>query len=98
MEKSMNETEKIIRKHITFYGRVQGVGFRYTAYYSATELGLTGWVKNRMDGTVEMEVQGYEAQIDRLLVMLNSGRFISIADMDIRAIPALDSERQFQIR
>ncbi len=94
----MNETEKIIRRHVIFYGRVQGVGFRYTAYYSATELGLTGWVKNRMDGTVEMEVQGYVAQIDRLLVMLNSGRFISIADMDIRAIPALDSERRFQIR
>ncbi len=94
----MNETEKIIRRHVIFYGRVQGVGFRYTAYYSATELGLTGWVKNRMDGTVEMEVQGYVAQIDRLLVMLNSGRFISIADMDIRAIPALESERRFQIR
>lgn len=94
----MNQTEKIIRRHIIFYGRVQGVGFRYTAYYSATELGLTGWVKNQWDGTVEMEVQGSGAQIDRLLSMLGSGRFISISDMDIKAIPALDSERRFQVR
>ncbi len=47
-----------IRKHIQFYGRVQGVGFRYHATYKARFLGLTGWVRNCYDGTVEMEVQG----------------------------------------
>lgn len=43
-----------IRKHIVFYGRVQGVGFRYYAVNKANQLGLTGWVKNLPDGTVEM--------------------------------------------
>ena len=49
----MNETEKRdrrdekeeIRYHVIFYGQVQGVGFRYRAYYAAYQLGLTGWVR-----------------------------------------------------
>ena len=53
----MNETEKRdrrdekeeIRYHVIFYGQVQGVGFRYRAYYAAYQLGLTGWVRNCWD-------------------------------------------------
>ena len=41
---------EMIRKHILFYGRVQGVGFRYHATYKASLLGLTGWVRNLEDG------------------------------------------------
>ncbi len=48
----------MVRKHIYFYGRVQGVGFRYRAYYMAQPLNLTGWVKNLWDDRVEMEVRG----------------------------------------
>lgn len=47
-----------IRKHIISSGTVQGVGFRYRSYYIAQSLGLTGWVCNRWDDRVEMEVQG----------------------------------------
>ena len=50
-----------IRQRIVFHGRVQGVGFRYTAKYLARSMNLTGWVKNEYDGTVVMEVQGREA-------------------------------------
>ena len=42
-----------IRKHIILYGRVQGVGFRYYSVYKSRQLGLTGWVRNLYDGTVE---------------------------------------------
>ena len=49
-----------VRKHIVFHGRVQGVGFRYTAKYLANSLNLVGWVQNEWDGTVTMEVQGRE--------------------------------------
>lgn len=52
------ENNKIIRMSITFYGSVQGVGFRYRAKYAADGLGLTGWVENEWDDTVRMEVQG----------------------------------------
>ena len=51
---------KQIRRHIYFSGRVQEVGFRFTACLLARRLGLTGWVKNLWDGRVEMEVQGTE--------------------------------------
>ena len=50
------EKKTKIRKHIIFYGRVQGVGFRYYAVQKANQLGLTGWVKNLYDGSVEMKV------------------------------------------
>ena len=43
---------KTIRRRILFYGRVQGVGFRYRARYAAESLCLTGWVYNEEDGTV----------------------------------------------
>ena len=56
-----------IRKHMIFSGEVQGVGFRYTAYMAARELGLTGWVANLSDGRVEMEVQGTQKEILHLV-------------------------------
>ena len=86
-----------VRKHIVFYGRVQGVGFRYTAKYMAQSLDLTGWVRNEYDGTVTMEVQGREALINKLLVGLNSGRFISIEWVDTKEIP-LEEERGFTVK
>jgi acylphosphatase len=45
-------------KHIIFTGRVQGVGFRYTAYHIANRYKITGFVRNCPDGTVEMFAQG----------------------------------------
>ena len=86
-----------VGKHIVFYGRVQGVGFRYTAKYMAQSLDLTGWVRNEYDGTVTMEVQGREALINKLLVGLNQNRFITIEWMDTKEIP-LEEERTFQVR
>lgn len=86
-----------VRKHITFHGRVQGVGFRYTAKYMARSLGLSGWVKNEWDGTVTLEIQGREALIQKLLVGLNHNQFISIEWMDTKEIP-LKEERSFKVR
>lgn len=86
-----------VRKYIVFYGRVQGVGFRYTAKYLARSLELTGWVKNDWDGTVTMEVQGREQLINKLLTGLNHSRFISIEWMDTKEIP-LEEERSFDVK
>ena len=86
-----------VRKRMTFYGRVQGVGFRYTAKHLARSLGLTGWVENQWDGTVLMEVQVRETLIHKLMEGLNRNQFISIEWIDIEEIP-LGSESSFEAR
>ena len=86
------------RWHILFSGMVQHVGFRYTAYYMAKELGLTGWVDNLPDGRVEMEVQGQPSDLRRLLLRLKGQRHIRITQTQIRRIPRRTLERRFAVR
>ncbi|MCI8490932.1 MAG: acylphosphatase [Lachnospiraceae bacterium] len=87
-----------LRKHIIFYGRVQGVGFRYRAYYSAKNFGLSGWVRNLYDGTVEMEVQGREELIHSMLKNLNQDHYIRIDHMETEQIPLKQDESGFRVR
>ena len=89
---------EMIRKRIVFHGRVQGVGFRYTARMYAAQLGLTGWVQNDWEGTVTMEVQGAEGYIQSLLQLLQGGRFIHISKMDTEVIPVVTSESGFGVK
>lgn len=72
-----------------FHGRVQGVGFRFTAKYLAQSLGLTGWVENEYDGTVLMEIQGREQLIFELMKGLNRSNFIQIDWIDTGDIPVI---------
>lgn len=90
----MSET---VRKRFNIYGRVQGVGFRYTARHAAESLGLTGWVRNEYDGTVTLEVQGKEETIELLLVTLGRGSYIRIDAYDVTDCPVDKSERGFRV-
>ena len=63
----MTKDEKIITVHIFYKGRVQGIGFRYTARSIAGSLGLTGWVKNLADGRVEAVVSGNRVDVEKFL-------------------------------
>ena len=83
----------MVRKHIYFSGRVQGVGFRYSALYLARPLGLTGWVRNLWDGRVEMEVQGGEASIRAFLARLREQRYIVIDSVEERDVPTVEESR-----
>lgn len=62
-EAGMPTSTQIRRLRMRFVGEVQGVGFRWTARKVATELGLTGWVRNEPDGSVSMELQGPSVQL-----------------------------------
>ena len=86
----------MIRKRIRFYGEVQGVGFRYTAKHAADYYGCTGWVSNLYDGSVLMEIQGEEEQIDGVIRSLMKGRWIRIERMDAKAISLVEDERRFR--
>ena len=87
------------RRHILFFGRVQGVGFRYHAMYGARNYGLTGWVENLYDGSVEMEVQGSAAAIDRMIGDIGrNGRWIFIERIQSEIIPVVEGERGFHVR
>lgn len=52
------DTDAEVRLFLVFEGTVQGVGFRWTTQELANESGVTGWVENMPDGTVEAELQG----------------------------------------
>ena len=86
----------MIRRHITFYGRVQRVGFRYTAEYAALNNNCTGWVKNEDDGSVLMEIQGREEDIDEVLAALENDLYIRIADMEAEEMEPLEDEYGFK--
>ncbi len=87
----------ILRYRINFTGRVQGVGFRYKANHIANTYRLTGFVKNEYDGSVTVELQGRQAEIDMFLQLLKQDRYIDIYDMDMELIPVEDDERGFGI-
>jgi acylphosphatase len=62
-----------VARHLSIHGRVQGVFYRGWAVQAAHELGLSGWVRNRCDGTVEAVVQGAEADIERFIALARRG-------------------------
>jgi acylphosphatase len=68
----MTETTKS-RLHAIIEGRVQGVGFRYFVLDTANELGITGWVRNRYDQTVEVTAEGEREDLEKLLIALRKG-------------------------
>ena len=76
----------MIRRHYWFSGRVQGVGFRYKAYYIARSLGVTGWVRNNWDDRVEMEAQGTGEDLDQMVQMQNQPHFICIEKIAMATI------------
>ena len=88
---------KQARWRITFSGAVQHVGFRYTAYYLARDLYLTGWVRNLPSGKVLMEVQGGVSQIRKLVLRLKSQPHIHIEHAQIEEIPLLPYDRGFKV-
>ncbi len=58
---------------LVIFGRVQGVFFRDSMRREAEKLGISGWVRNRIDGTVEAAVQGAPASIDAIVYWAHHG-------------------------
>ena len=86
-----------VRMRYNFVGRVQGVGFRYTAYYTAKNLNLTGFVMNEDDGSVTMEVQGNPFAVKAMVERIKESRWIHIDSSNPRRIPAVPGESSFRV-
>lgn len=63
----------MISRHLVIHGRVQGVFFRKWTIDNATELGLSGWVRNLPDGTVEAHFEGEEQVVLRMVEAAHDG-------------------------
>lgn len=95
----MNESNTVVeRREIYFSGRVQGVGFRYTARAIAARCPVCGFVKNLPDGRVLLVVEGAPALLDTLVesIEVEMGRYI--ADKRMTALPATHEFTTFEVR
>ena len=78
----------VIRVRVTVTGLVQGVGFRYFTVMAARRLGLAGWVRNRLDGSVEAEAQGGRAAVAEFVSRLKVGpRWARVERVRVETVP-----------
>lgn len=89
---------EMIREHFIFTGRVQGVGFRYKTNYLARHYGVTGWVRNNYDGTVEAQMQGREEVLDMIIQSLQQDEYIRIDWITRNRIEPELEERVFYVK
>jgi acylphosphatase len=93
----MSENRKI-RVFYQFNGYVQGVGFRYRMSHLAGHFGVTGWMRNEYDGSVQAELQGLPEEIDMIIQRLCQDRYIEIRSMDRKELPLDETERGFHVK
>jgi acylphosphatase len=87
-----------VRRHVIVTGQVQGVGFRYAAQAEATRLHLDGFARNLPDGSVEVEIEGSEESVARMLQWLATGpAWARVDGLDTREV-AERGETGFDIR
>ncbi len=85
-------------RRYTVTGRVQGVGFRWFVEREARALGLSGWVRNRADGSVEVLAAGTNEQLSRLYDVLKQGpRAARVDDVDVENAAPLSDLGTFRI-
>lgn len=87
------------RVHAVVHGRVQGVFFRDYTRQEATRIGLSGWVRNLPDGTVETEFEGDESMVKAMLSWLHEGSPLAEVKKVVSTTIASTGEQQaFDIR
>jgi acylphosphatase len=79
-------------------GRVQGVSYRASTAHEARRLGLVGWVKNKSDGSVELEAEGPDDAIAALLTWCKGGPpAAKVTGVDVSELPAGGGYRDFAV-
>jgi acylphosphatase len=86
------------RVHLLISGRVQGVGFRFSALDEARRLGLTGWVRNTHGGDVELVAEGEDDRLRRLATWCHAGpRGALVTDVKQQWLPHTGEFDAFRI-
>jgi len=84
--------------HLVVVGRVQGVAFRVRAMGEANRLGLSGWVRNRMDGTVEARAEGAPDAVRAFVAWCHRGPPAArVEEVQVTEVPANGLDRGFQV-
>jgi acylphosphatase len=86
------------RRTVYFSGRVQGVGFRYTARNIAQQYNVAGYVRNLADGRVELVLEGADEDMDCVVEAIRDRLDPFIGKMDVNLLPATGDLGMFQIR
>jgi acylphosphatase len=85
-----------ITRRLVIHGQVQGVGYRYAMVAVARRLGVTGWVRNRSDGSVEAMIQAAPASISHLSEWAQRGPAgASVKGIDIFQVEAAETFTNF---
>ena len=87
-----------IRRHVIYYGRVQGVCFRAMTHDLSRGCRVVGYVRNMPDGTVELEAEGEPAEVERFLASIERAFEHNIRNADVTDIPPTGDEQDFRIR
>lgn len=85
-------------RHIVFRGRVQGVGFRFTTSRIAASHGVSGWVRNQPDGTVELVATGPKRAVRAFVDDVQDTMAGYISSMDESPCPGHERPASFEIR
>lgn len=86
------------RVRVIVHGMVQGVGYRYSLRLVAADTGVSGWVRNRNDGTVEADIEGTSDQIDAVLAWMSHGPPGARVDTATVTDAAPSGVRGFEVR
>lgn len=91
-------TTEVVRRRVVVTGRVQGVWFRESCRREATAAGVTGWVRNAEDGSVEAVLEGAPDRVDRVLAWMEVGpTHAVVANVEVHTEPPA-GERDFSVR
>jgi acylphosphatase len=96
---AMAKDPKQIRAHVTIRGRVQGVYFRASTVYEAQNRGLTGWVRNCSDGSVEAVAEGDPNKVEEWIAWCGRGPLgARVEKVEVKRLPYLGEFQAFQIK
>jgi acylphosphatase len=87
---------QLIRRHVIYTGRVQGVCFRAITEQIAARHDVTGYVRNLPDGTVELEAEGPSAAVESFLTEIARHFKTNITRTDVQNLPARNDEPDFR--